>query len=96
MQKKDKSEVTKVYFEVTNSCNFRCDFCPSYLSERKRQHMDFALFEKGIDDIIRDGITDTVGFHILGEPLLYPRLEDAVRYAKRRGCGRRSTRMGRC
>ena len=85
MQKKDKSEVTKVYFEVTNSCNFRCDFCPSYLSERKRQHMDFALFEKGIDDIIRDGITDTVGFHILGEPLLYPRLEDAVRYAKRRG-----------
>ena len=75
----------KIYFEVTNHCNFNCDFCPSHESGRPRQHMDFALFEKGIDDIAREHITGHVGFHVLGEPLIYPRLIDAIRYSHSRG-----------
>jgi MoaA/NifB/PqqE/SkfB family radical SAM enzyme len=75
----------KVYFEVTNYCNFRCDFCPMQVSKRKMQHMDFTLFEKGIGDIVRDHVADTVGFHVLGEPLLYPRIFDAISHANRQG-----------
>ncbi len=75
----------KVYFEVTNHCNFRCDFCPMTESKRKRQHMDWALFTKGIQDIVRDQVASTVGFHILGEPLLYSRPFEAISYARSNG-----------
>jgi sulfatase maturation enzyme AslB (radical SAM superfamily) len=79
------TETIKVYFEVTNHCNFRCDFCPIGESQRPRQHMDWELLVKGIDEVARSGIAEAVGFHILGEPLLYPRITDAVRYAAERG-----------
>ena len=75
----------KVYFEVTNYCNFRCDFCPIDESRRRGKHMDYALLTKGIDDVDREGIADTIGFHVLGEPLLYPRVHDAISYANGRG-----------
>jgi MoaA/NifB/PqqE/SkfB family radical SAM enzyme len=78
-------KTTKVYFEVTNTCNFRCDFCPMHVSKRKMRHMDFTLFEKGIQDIVTGHVADTVGFHVLGEPLLYPRIFDAISHANRRG-----------
>jgi sulfatase maturation enzyme AslB (radical SAM superfamily) len=78
-------QAQKVYFEVTNHCNFRCDFCPMAESKRKRQHMDYALFTKGIHDVVTGNIADTVGFHILGEPLLYSRIFEAVSYAKSKG-----------
>ncbi len=80
-----RPKATKVYFEMTNYCNFNCDFCPSNESRRKRQHMDFALFRKGIDEIVQEQIADTVGFHILGEPLLYPRIYEALDYARTAG-----------
>ncbi len=80
-----RPRVHKAYFEVTNACNFRCDFCPMHVSARKTRHMDLALFQKGVDDIVRDEVTDTVGFHILGEPLLYPRIYEALAYAKSKG-----------
>jgi uncharacterized Fe-S cluster-containing radical SAM superfamily enzyme len=34
---------------------------------------------------VRDKVTDTVGFHVLEEPLLYPRIDDAVAYASSKG-----------
>lgn len=75
----------KIYFEVTNYCNFSCDFCPIHASERKKHHMEFSLFQKGIDEIAAENLTDTVGFHILGEPLMYPAIYDAIRYARQKG-----------
>jgi len=75
----------KVYFEVTNACNFHCDFCPIGVSQRPKQHMPLALYQKGIDEIAAEGITDTVGFHVLGEPLLYPHIYEAICYARQRG-----------
>ena len=75
----------KVYFEVTNACNFRCGFCPIHVSSRKPQVMDYALFRTGVDQIVQGRLADTVGFHVLGEPLLYPHILDAVEYAHTRG-----------
>jgi sulfatase maturation enzyme AslB (radical SAM superfamily) len=81
----DQPTAVKVYFEVTNFCNFRCDFCPMAESTRQPQHMDWRLFTDGIDGIVRDRVTNTVGFHVLGEPMLYPRIYDALSYAKEKG-----------
>lgn len=75
----------KVYFEVTNYCNFKCDFCPINSSKREKRHMDFSLFKKGINDIVKDEITGTIAYHILGEPLLYPHIFEALEYVKSKG-----------
>ena len=80
-----KAGVSKVYLEVTNHCNLSCDSCPIDNSRRKPQHMPFSLFIKGVDDIVRDTIADTIGFHVLGEPLLYPHLLEALEYARGKG-----------
>jgi len=77
--------IDKVYLELTNTCNLRCDFCPSRVSKRKRQFMEFDLFRTAVDEIARKSITRLIGFHILGEPLLHPRLLDAVQYVKNKG-----------
>jgi hypothetical protein len=47
--------------------------------------MDMALFRKGVDEIVAGRLASTVGFHVLGEPLLSPGLVPAVRYARERG-----------
>ncbi len=77
--------IDKVYLELTNTCNLRCDFCPSRVSKRKKQFMEFDLFKTAVDEIERKSITRLIGFHILGEPLLHPRLLDAVEYVKNKG-----------
>ncbi len=74
----------KVHFEVTNRCNFHCDFCPAQVSTRAQQDMDYDLLQKGIEEVARDRIAPAVGFHVLGEPLLYSKLCDAIAYAKQR------------
>lgn len=66
-------------------CNFNCDFCPINQSKREKNFMEFSLFKKGIDEIAKENITDTVGFHILGEPFIYPQIIDALCYAKEKG-----------
>jgi MoaA/NifB/PqqE/SkfB family radical SAM enzyme len=47
--------------------------------------MDYGLFRSAVDQIAGDRIAGTVGFHVLGEPLLYPRIAEAVEYARGRG-----------
>ena len=81
----DQASAHKLYFEVTNHCNFRCDFCPIAESKRQKQHMDLALFQKGVQDVVDGHIADTIGFHVLGEPLLYPHISEAVSYAANNG-----------
>lgn len=81
----ERDKPNKVYFELTNRCNFDCDFCPSRRCRRPRQMMDFALYAQGIDDVVRDRLAGRVGFHVLGEPLLYPRVTEAIAYAAERG-----------
>jgi MoaA/NifB/PqqE/SkfB family radical SAM enzyme len=83
-----------VYFELTNACNFRCDFCPLADSGRPVRSMDMALFRKGIDEIVEGRLACSVGFHVLGEPLLSPSLIPAVRYARERGLRTQVTTNG--
>lgn len=60
----------KVYIEITNVCNLKCDFCP--VTERKAKLMDSTSFEKILSQV--KDYTDHIYLHVKGEPLLHPDL----------------------
>jgi len=67
----------KVAVELTNRCNLRCSMCPMGRLKRPTADMPWWLVEKVAADLHDNGIR--VGWlHEMGEPLLYPRLAEAV------------------
>ena len=68
-----------LFIEVTATCNLTCSYCPR---ERRREDMDFGLFKAIIDEATKFG-PRSFSLHLFGEPLLYPRLFEAVAYIKR-------------
>lgn len=73
-----------VKIEVTNLCNLKCWFCASKDQLRPQKFMDFDLYKTIIDKCYDAGIREA-GLFYLGEPLLYPHLVEAVKYAKDKG-----------
>ena len=61
----------KVNIEISNICNLQCTFCPEVV--RTKKLMDESLFEKVIMEVAP--LTEQVCFHLMGEPLLHPKLE---------------------
>ncbi len=60
----------KIYVEITNVCNLKCDFCP--MTKRAPQFMTEEAFEAIITKI--KGLTNQIYLHVMGEPLLHPNL----------------------
>ncbi len=60
----------KVYIEITNICNLRCNFCPE--TKRPQKYMSKEEFIYIINQI--KPYTEHVYFHLMGEPLLNPEL----------------------
>ncbi len=75
----------RVHVEVTSHCNFACEFCPNPGLLRPGGMMDFPLLHAVLDEIAATGVTRQVVFHQQGEPLLYPRLAEAVARASALG-----------
>lgn len=75
----------RLHLEVTNVCNFKCEFCPDAIMNRRRGHMDLALLEKALNEIASTQIARIVTFHLMGEPLIYPHIFDAIQMAVERG-----------
>lgn len=73
--------IQEFYVELTNQCNFTCTFCPTRRMTRPTGFMDFSVFTTVMDDIANLGAAMVVPLHIVGEPLLHPRVVDAARYA---------------
>jgi MoaA/NifB/PqqE/SkfB family radical SAM enzyme len=68
----------KVGLELTSKCNLRCGMCPLPVLRRPYEDMDWSLVEKAEREL------HSLGFklkwlHEMGEPLLYPRIDDAIR-----------------
>lgn len=80
-----KLPVDRLHMELTNACNFSCEFCPDSKMKRPRGLMSFDMACSIIDDAARSGTVKTLLFHVMGEPTLYPRLAAVVEYAGRRG-----------
>ena len=62
----------RLHIEVTNVCNFKCEFCPDAIMERKRGHMDLALLEKILDQVAVHRLARIITFHLMGRPGVAP------------------------
>ncbi len=77
-------EVRLFHIEVSNMCNFRCGFCPITVTRRKPHSMPLDVFERIVDQISDNRLSNLITLHVLGEPLLYADILNAVRYASDR------------
>jgi len=74
----------RIHIELTNRCNFSCVFCPNALMSRPPRDIEFDLVVKALDEIAQERLTDTIYFHVMGEPTLYADLERIIKETKRR------------
>ena len=70
--------------ELTNVCNLKCKICNRPSQESPIGNMQYSLAEELIKKAYDCGIGQ-VGFHTVGEPLLYPYLKEVLVYAKKLG-----------
>ena len=61
----------KVYLEISNVCNLKCQFCPG--TKRKPKVMTEEEFSSLLPRL--RPYTDYLYFHLMGEPLCHPQLE---------------------
>jgi radical SAM protein with 4Fe4S-binding SPASM domain len=71
----------KIYLEITNKCNLKCDFCPE--TKRTAEFMSEAAFRQILDQI--KPFTDYIYLHVMGEPLLHPKLESFLDISYEKG-----------
>jgi radical SAM protein with 4Fe4S-binding SPASM domain len=69
----------KVHIEISNVCNLQCSFCPEVIRDKKL--IDIELFENIVKQVAP--ITEQVAFHLMGDPLVHPKLAQLVEI-----CGR--------
>ena len=71
----------KIYLEITNVCNLSCDFCIK--NSRLRNIMDINFFSAVLDKL--NGFTEYLYFHILGEPLIHPNINEFIDLGTKKG-----------
>lgn len=74
--------IDSLFIELTNFCNFNCDFCAYGFMKREKRHMDFDLACRILDEAAKEKIADRIFPHFVGEPLLYPYLFEFLERAK--------------
>ena len=70
-------QTAKVAVELTSRCNLRCNMCPMSNLGRAQTLMEWDLVQKVAEDFAANGI-GVRWLHEMGEPLLYPRLAEAI------------------
>jgi len=68
----------KVGLELTSKCNLRCGMCPLPVLRRPYEDMEWPMVEKAEREIHGAGLK-LKWLHEMGEPLLYARIDDAIR-----------------
>jgi len=67
----------KIYVEISNLCNLKCSFCPG--TKRPGRRMSVAEFSALMPKL--RPYTDFLYFHLMGEPLCHPELQEFLRIA---------------
>lgn len=68
---------SKVYVEITNTCNMNCSFCHG--TKRAPKIMNINEFEAILTQLRPH--TDYIYYHLMGEPLTHPDLEGFINLA---------------
>ncbi|MDR3607869.1 MAG: radical SAM protein [Oligoflexia bacterium] len=74
----ERKRFGKINIEVSNVCNLQCSFCPPVA--RAKGLMPPELFRNIIEQAAP--LTDQVCLHLMGDPLVHPKLEELVRICK--------------
>ena len=64
----------KIYVEITNSCNLNCDFCIK--NKRKIEFISIDKFKVLLNKV--KNYTNYLYFHVLGEPLMHPNINELI------------------
>ena len=73
--------ISRCYLEITNICNLNCLFCPK--TDREKAYLTIEEFNT-LTDKLR-GEINFLYFHLMGEPLLHPRLTEFIGIAREKG-----------
>lgn len=75
-----KKRFKKIYLEITNACNLSCPFCI------KNQRPIKYLTKKDLEIILPklEPYTNYLYFHLLGEPLIHPNINELIDYASQK------------
>lgn len=74
----------EIFLEVNNTCNHQCLFCANSKMTRDKIFIDDKLAKKIMKDAYKAGATD-ISFYATGEPLIFPKLAEYIKYAKELG-----------
>lgn len=67
-------EFKKIYVEITNACNLNCKFCIG--NSRAKKYMEFEDFKIILNKL--QGYTKYLYFHLMGEPLIHPLINEFI------------------
>ena len=68
---------------VTDYCNLNCRMCPFQRSDIGKEHLDFALIKKLVDQVYP--YRPYISLCGRGEPFMHPQFFDIIRYIKSKG-----------
>ncbi|GAA4847119.1 radical SAM/SPASM domain-containing protein [Paenibacillus vulneris] len=71
----------KFYVEITSVCNLACSFCPP--TKREATFIKLDAFTHILDEV--RPFTDYIYFHVKGEPLLHPKIDQLLDLSHERG-----------
>jgi radical SAM protein with 4Fe4S-binding SPASM domain len=74
-----RSRYYKVNIEISNICNLQCSFCPEVV--RAKKLIDIPLFQRIIEQVAP--LTKVVTLHLMGDPLVHPKLSELVEICHR-------------
>ena len=72
---------SRAYVEITNICNMNCSFCHGH--SRRKRRMTADEFSCILDQL--QGYTNYIYYHLMGEPLAHPELQNFLRMASEKG-----------
>jgi MoaA/NifB/PqqE/SkfB family radical SAM enzyme len=70
-----------VKIELTARCDFQCFYCASSFRLREKHEMEWDFSTRSVKEMHDAGVEE-LGVFYLGESFLYPKLAEAIQYAK--------------
>ena len=76
---------SSIELSINGACNRRCEFCPRVSKKdypNLYQSLDFSVFEKMIDDLVKINFEGRISFSGFCEPLLTKNINDYIKLIK--------------